>query len=69
MKPKIKIELDEIRKTLLMPVWARATESKKRRPVLTDQTAIEIMNAIDHDFAGMSQNISEISQDLMDSSL
>jgi O-methyltransferase involved in polyketide biosynthesis len=62
MKPKIKIELDEVQKTLLMPVWARATESKKKRPVLIDQTAIEIVNTVDHDFAGMSQNISEISQ-------
>jgi O-methyltransferase involved in polyketide biosynthesis len=62
MKPKIKIELDDIQKTLLMPVWARAIESKKKKPILIDETAVDIMCAIDHDFTNMSQNISEISQ-------
>jgi O-methyltransferase involved in polyketide biosynthesis len=62
MEPKIKIELDEVQKTLLMPVWARAMESQKKKPVVTDPSALEIMNGIDHDFQKMSENLSEISQ-------
>jgi O-methyltransferase involved in polyketide biosynthesis len=62
MNAKIKVELGNIQKTLFMPVWARAVETKKNKPVLTDRTAIEIIESVDFDFSPMSENIPEISQ-------
>jgi O-methyltransferase involved in polyketide biosynthesis len=59
---KIKIELGNVQKTLFMPVWARAVETKKKNPVLIDTMAVEIINSVDFDFSPMSQNVSEISQ-------
>jgi O-methyltransferase involved in polyketide biosynthesis len=62
MSAKIKVELGHLQKTLFMPVWARAVETKKKEPVLTDNTAIEIIESVDYDFSRMSENIPEISQ-------
>lgn len=62
MKTKIKVELGDVQKTLFMPVWARAVESQKKKPILKDETAIKIIDAVDYDFEKMSENISAISQ-------
>ena len=62
MSIKIKVELGAVEKTLFMPVWARAVETKKDKPVLLDNTAVEIMDSVDFDFSHMSENIAEISQ-------
>jgi O-methyltransferase involved in polyketide biosynthesis len=59
---KIKVELGDVQKTLFMPVWARAVETQKNKPVLTDRTALEIIDSVDFDFSPMSQNVPEISQ-------
>jgi O-methyltransferase involved in polyketide biosynthesis len=62
METKIKIDLGNIQKTLFMPVWARAVETKKNKPVLTDFTAVEIIDSVDFDFSQMSKNLKEINQ-------
>lgn len=62
IKKKIKVELGDIQKTLLMPVWARAVETKKENPILVDMTALEIIDTVDFDFSHMTDNLSEISQ-------
>jgi O-methyltransferase involved in polyketide biosynthesis len=62
MKTKIKIELGNVQKTLFMPLWARAVETKKDKPVLIDKVALEIIKSVDFDFSQMSQNVPEISQ-------
>lgn len=62
METKIKVELGDVQKTLFMPVWARAVETKKKEPLLIDQTASEIIDSVDFDFPQMSNNIPEISQ-------
>lgn len=62
MNTKIKVELGDIQKTLFMPVWARAVETHKNKPILTDNTAVEIIGSVDFDFSPMSENIPEISQ-------
>ena len=62
MKAKIKVELGDFQKTLFMPVWARAVESKKENPVLIDLTALEIIDTVDFDFSQMSHNLKEINQ-------
>ena len=33
METKITIDLGDLQKTLFMPVWARAVESKKKEPI------------------------------------
>ena len=62
MITKIKIELGDIQRTLFMPVWARAVETRKKNPVLTDETAVKIIDSVDFDFLPMFRNIPEISQ-------
>lgn len=43
-------ELGDIQETMLIPLYARARDAAARRPVLGDQRAREIVDAIDHDF-------------------
>jgi len=62
MENKIKIALGQIQKTLFMPVWARAVETKKQKPILTDNVAVQIINKIDFDFSQMTSNLKEINQ-------
>lgn len=59
---KIQIELGNIQKTLFMPVWARAVETKKAQPVLTDPMAVQIIDSVDFDFSQMTKNLKEINQ-------
>ena len=62
MTGKVNIELGDIQKTLLLPLWGRAVESKKSNPLLVDQTAVRIIGSIDYDFNTFSQGLSVISQ-------
>jgi O-methyltransferase involved in polyketide biosynthesis len=62
METKIKIALGEVQKTLFLPVWARATETKKDKPLLTDTMAIQIIDKVDFDFSKMTSNLKEINQ-------
>lgn len=62
MKSKIKVQLDDVQKTLFMPVWARAVETQKKKPLLIDKTALRIVDTVDFDFEIMSRNVSDISQ-------
>ena len=59
---KISVELGDVQKTLFLPLWGRAFESKKKKPLLRDQTALEIIEKVDHDFASITKNITELSQ-------
>lgn len=47
---KRKIELGQVQETLLMPLWARASQSRKRFGLLRDPKAVEVADAIDYDF-------------------
>ena len=62
MTDKVNIELGDIQKTLLLPLWGRAVESKKSTPLLVDQTAVRIIDSIDYDFSTFSRGLSVISQ-------
>ncbi len=44
------INLGDVQKTLLLPLWGRAKEPKKRKPLLVDEAAIRIIERIDFDF-------------------
>lgn len=56
------VELGSVQKTLLLPLWGRAVESGKARPLLVDQTAVKIIATLDYDFSIIAQGISTISQ-------
>jgi methyltransferase (TIGR00027 family) len=43
-------DLGQIQETLLITLWARAAESQRPNPILSDPRAVEIMKAIDYDF-------------------
>ncbi len=62
MKSKIKIDLENVQETLLLPLWGRAVESQKENPKLIDKKAIAIINKLDYDFSTIAKNISWISQ-------
>ena len=62
MSQKIAIELKSVQKTLLLPLWGRAVETRKQNPILVDTTAAEIIDRIDYDFTTIAANISLITQ-------
>lgn len=47
----IRQELKGVPKTLLIPLWARATESQRPHPIIRDPLAIDMLNRIDYDFS------------------
>lgn len=62
MSEKTTIELGNIQKTLMLPLWGRAFETQKEKPMLIDRTALEIIEKVDFDFTEITQNIDELSQ-------
>jgi len=49
------IELGPVQEGLLVPLYARALDSLKRRPILNDTKALEIVQRIDWDFERFNQ--------------
>jgi O-methyltransferase involved in polyketide biosynthesis len=47
---------------MLLPLWGRAVESKKDKPLLVDKTALQIIEAVDYDFSTLTDNISDLTQ-------
>ena len=43
-------DLTEVQETLLVPLWARALESRKRRPLVEDRVASELMDRLPYNF-------------------
>jgi O-methyltransferase involved in polyketide biosynthesis len=62
MSAKISVELGHIQKTLFLPLWGRAVESKKPHPLLVDNTAVKILESVDYDFSGFAANIHPLTQ-------
>jgi len=56
------VELGGVQETLLLPLWGRAVETRKARPLLVDQTAVRIIETLDYDFSTIAQGISPITQ-------
>lgn len=50
-QPKHAPELGEVQETLLIPLYARAVETRKRRGMLRDERAVEMVDALDYDFS------------------
>ncbi|MBX9791938.1 MAG: class I SAM-dependent methyltransferase [Pirellulales bacterium] len=47
--------LGTVQETLLIPLWARARESREPNPILCDPKAAEIVASLDYDFARFEQ--------------
>jgi O-methyltransferase involved in polyketide biosynthesis len=62
MSEKIAINLGNVQKTMLLPLWGRAVETRKEHPLLVDHTAHEMVEKIDYDFSTITSNISPLSQ-------
>ncbi|ORX84815.1 O-methyltransferase domain protein [Anaeromyces robustus] len=50
-----KIELGEVQETLLIPLYCRAIESKKKNPKIKDEEAVQLIDKIDYDFSKFKQ--------------
>jgi O-methyltransferase involved in polyketide biosynthesis len=46
----LKQNLEGITETLMIPLWARAMETKLENPIIKDKKALEMMEEIDYDF-------------------
>ena len=57
-----KINLGSIQKTLLLPLWGRAVETKKQKPLLIDNKAVSIVENIPYDFSVISENINKLTR-------
>lgn len=62
MNDRVDILLGDVQKTLFLPLWGRAVESKKRKPLLVDETALRIIEQVKYDFSQMTRNMDELSQ-------
>jgi O-methyltransferase involved in polyketide biosynthesis len=62
MTDRVNINLGNVQKTLFLPLWGRAVETRKRKPLLVDKTAVKIIGQVDYDFSQMTQNLDELSQ-------
>lgn len=51
------IKLGSVQKTMLLPLWGRAVETQKEKPLLVDEKALSIIYAIDYDFTLISKSI------------
>jgi O-methyltransferase involved in polyketide biosynthesis len=49
-------ELGDVQRTLFFPLLARARETERRRPLLRDPKAVELVRAIDFDPATYDQS-------------
>lgn len=62
MTERVNINLGEVQKTLFLPLWGRAVETKKRKPLLVDETAVRIIDQVDFDFEPIARNMDDLSQ-------
>jgi O-methyltransferase involved in polyketide biosynthesis len=50
---KADVQLGAVQQTLMIPLYGRAVETGKRRPLLSDPRAVQIIESIDYDFTQM----------------
>jgi O-methyltransferase involved in polyketide biosynthesis len=55
-------ELGSVQKTLFLPLWGRAVETRKPNPLLVDDTAIRIIDKVGYDFSTIAERMSFVSQ-------
>ena len=62
MSDKIAVQLGSVQKTLLLPLWGRAVETKKENPLLRDAKALEVIDKIEFDFSPLTKNMKSLTQ-------
>jgi O-methyltransferase involved in polyketide biosynthesis len=62
MTGKTAISLGDVQKTLFLPLWGRALETRKDHPLLSDPTAVRIMESVDFDFSTIARNMKSITR-------
>ncbi len=62
MSEKVTVDLGNVQRTMLLPLWGRAVESQKEQPLLVDQTALQIIEAVNYDFSTMAHHLSDLTQ-------
>jgi len=55
MASRQSIQLGQVQESLLVPLYARALDSLKKRPILNDPKAVEMVQSIDWDFRRFNQ--------------
>jgi len=56
------IDLGSVQKTLLLPLWGRAVESRKARPLLVDPIAVRAVHTMHYDFSTIAGNIHPVTR-------
>lgn len=56
MNEKVKMELTNIEKTLLIPLWSRAKETETINPIINDKMSCEIVKKLEYDFSDIEKN-------------
>jgi O-methyltransferase involved in polyketide biosynthesis len=57
-----KINLKGVQETLLLPLWGRAIETKKEKPLLVDNEAVRMIDSLDYDFSQIQQKVNPLSR-------
>jgi len=55
-------DLGSVQKTLLLPLWGRAVETRKPNPMLVDEAAVRIVDDVGYDFSTIAARMSPITQ-------
>ena len=56
------VHLDSVQETLFLPLWGRAVETRKKKPLLSDPLAVTIINSVGYDFGTIEKNINPLSR-------
>lgn len=59
---RVDVHLGEVQKTLFLPLWGRAEESRKPNPLLVDKAALRIMTEVAFDFSPLTRDIATLTQ-------
>jgi O-methyltransferase involved in polyketide biosynthesis len=62
MTDKISVNLGNVQKTLLLPLWGRAVETRKPHPMLNDPAAVRILERVDYDCTPLAANLDELTR-------
>ncbi len=62
MSDRVTVELGDVQKTLMLPLWGRAIESRKEHPLLIDSNALAIVQQVGFDFSRVASKVSEVTQ-------
>lgn len=57
-----KIALENVQETLLLPLWGRSVENRKKNPLLVDPKAEEIITMLDFDFLKFEKRVHPLSR-------